>query len=131
VTATAEAFVVSRYTRAEAIDDGLLVDLMQGDLEAVVRGSFRFPMACTSAVFLSCIALTPAAEKAGCDIVGRLSDILWMARNSVSHRSGSVSLFQAYVVRDRRRPTLTTLKMVVGPGDDGEPVLTLMFPDED
>ena len=30
-----------------------------------------------------------------------------------------------------KRPRLTVLSMAIGPGDDGEPVLTLMNPDED
>ena len=29
------------------------------------------------------------------------------------------------------RPELTTLHLVAGPGDNGEPVLTLMLPGED
>jgi hypothetical protein len=35
------------------------------------------------------------------------------------------------VRNDNRRPKLVTLKAVCGPGDDGEPVLTVMLLGED
>jgi hypothetical protein len=33
--------------------------------------------------------------------------------------------------RGVRRPRITTLKLVIGPGDDGEPVITILLPGED
>lgn len=39
--------------------------------------------------------------------------------------------FSLLVVRDHDVATLTTLDIVCGPGDDAEPVLTIMFPGED
>jgi Family of unknown function (DUF6573) len=43
-------------------------------------------------------------------------------------------LFQLYrVPRDGRSrdAVLVTLKLIVGPGDAGEPVITILLPDED
>lgn len=125
-----DAEVIHTYSRAQAIADGVLVDLMQGEMGKTVReAGFRFPIAATARVFAECIDLTPAAKRACNDIQGRLWDVLTMLKRSL--RQGREITFQVYVVRARVRPTLTTLKAVISPGDDGEPVITIMFPEED
>jgi len=50
-----------------------------------------------------------------------------------SRRHASTALFQVIVVPrpGHGRLRLRTLKLVVGPGDAGEPVATIMLPDED
>jgi len=39
--------------------------------------------------------------------------------------------FDVYCVVKRVKPTCIRLKCVCGPGDDAQPVLTIMLPDED
>lgn len=51
-------------------------------------------------------------------------------RPSASSCAGRV-FFELLVVRDRPEPTLTQLKCVIGPGDEAEPVLTIMLTEED
>jgi hypothetical protein len=60
--------VISAYSRAQAIDDGVLVDVTQPARET----GFRHPVALTRAVWERCVAMSPAAERAGCDDRGRL-----------------------------------------------------------
>ena len=51
-----------------------------------------------------------------------------------SKRSGDRLLFQLYrVPRDGHstEAVLVTLKLIVGPGDAGEPVITILLPNED
>lgn len=125
---------ISTYTRADAIADGELVDLSAGELAPLVKeAGFRFPVACTRAVFESCIALTPAAKRACNDVRGRAWDVLHMLRLAVRASAGGTDRlsFVVRVVRERVRPTPTTLLAIVGPGDAGEPVMTIMFPGED
>ncbi len=68
----------------------------------------------------------------GQDEAGRLWDILWMLRLA-ARKGGDTLLFQLHVRNDNkdRTPPLVTLKAVCGPGDQGEPVITVMLPDED
>ncbi len=59
-----------------------------------------------------------------------------MASHAVrtSKESGDRILFQLYrVPRDGRstEAELVTLRMIVGPGDSGEPVITVLLPHED
>jgi hypothetical protein len=128
------AEIISTYTRAEAIEDGVLVDMMQGELgEAVREAGFRFPIAMTEAAFSKCVALTPAAERAGNDINGRWWDVLWMLRQAIVRQGpgGWTLRFEVRCVVESVRPSRVQLKSVMGPGDQGEPVITIMLPEED
>lgn len=130
----ADAEVISTYSRAQAIEDGVLVDLCQaGDFDkAVKEAGFKFPVACTAEVFAECIKLTKAAERAGNDINGRLWDVLWMLKCAIRHARNTDRIeFVVRIVRDRVRPTSTELVAVCGPGDNAEPVITIMFPGQD
>ena len=131
--AAAEEMVFS-YSRAQAIEDGVLVDLSTGDMGKLAKeAGLRFPVACTARVYAECIALTPAAKRACNDVTGRAWDVFFMLAMAVkrSRAGGSTITFRLSVVRDRVRATPTDLVAVCGPGDDGEPVLTIMFPGED
>jgi hypothetical protein len=124
--------VIHAYGRFEAIADGVLVDLSVGEMGKLAReAGFLYPVACTAAVHQACIALTPAAKRALNDVKGRAWDVFWMLRNAILRSRGqSEILFELYVVRERARATRTQIKAVIGPGDNGEPVITLMFPEE-
>ena len=67
------------------------------------------------------------------DEQGRLWDILWMLRWSVTqHRHQATEIdFQLHVQNDDPHPERITLKAVCGPDDDAEPVLTVMLLTED
>ena len=119
---------ISRYTRAQAIEDGVLVDVSETAREAGIR----IPVAVTRAVWERYVTLTPAAERAGNDKRGRLWDVVWMLRfGIVANRNKSEFLYQLLVVTDSVRPSRVTLKAMCGPGDDAEPVITVLLPDED
>lgn len=120
------------YTRAQAIQDGYLVHVTETAKEA----GFRFPVAMTRVAWEDCVAWTEddSRRQVHQDEAGRLWDVLWMAAQAVKRAHGDRLTFQLYrVPRGGRgiRPRLTSLRMVIGPGDVGEPVITIMMPDED
>ena len=126
--------VISTYTRAQAIEDGVLIDAGNIAQEA----GFQWPVAVTSAAWADCVAWSEddSDKQVHQDESGRLWDVLFMASHAVRTRSGSGDrlLFQLYrVSRDGRstQAELTTLKLIVGLGDQGEPVITVLLPDED
>lgn len=134
--------LVHSYSRRQAIEDGVLVDLRQkpdaenpniDNLDEVVANAgIRLPLAITFAAFEKYIALTPAAERAGNDIKGRLWDVLTMLRFAIrSNQNASEITFEFRCVVERIRPSRCFLKCVVGAGDASEPVMTLMLPEED
>ncbi|MEW8523818.1 MAG: DUF6573 family protein [Candidatus Thiodiazotropha endolucinida] len=126
--------VIYSYTRAQAIEDGVLVDAGSMAQEA----GFKWPVALTSAVWEDCVAWTDddSRKKPFQDQSGRLWDVLYMASHAIrtSKDSGDRMMFQLYrVPRDGHstEAVLVTLKLIVGPGDAGEPVITILLPDED
>ena len=133
---SAESFfgeVISTYTRAQALEDGVLVDAGSMAREA----GFKWPVALTSAVWADCVAWTDDdQQQAYQDQSGRLWDLLFMASHAIRTRkdSGDRLLFQFYrVPRDGQsmEAELTTLKLMIGPGDNSEPVITVLLPNED
>jgi hypothetical protein len=67
------------------------------------------------------------------DEAGRLWDVVWMLRCAIaSALAGSVVPFALHVRNDNRdrTPPLVRLKARCGPRDQGEPVITVLMPDE-
>ena len=123
-----EGELVATYTRAQALADGVLIDISAHATEAGIR----VPTAVTLAVWNDYIQLTLAAEKAGNDISGRTRDIVGMCHGAAKRMPNtSELLFELDVVMDRIKPSRVALKAVIGPGDNGEPVLTILERDED
>ena len=126
--------VIYAYTRAQAIADGVLVDVSPTARAA----GFRWPVAMTRAAWEDCVAWSKddSRRQVRQDQSGRLWDVLWMAMNAIRRISGAASqtLYQLYrVPRDEKctEAQLVTLKVVAGPGDAGEPVITILLPQED
>ena len=148
--------VISVYTRQQAIEDGILVDCEQAPMGEMRRQLMKWPLAMTATAFHRYV--WPIDEEANLppdqSLEGRFWDVVWMFHAAVK---GTVParridpcnlLFDFYcIVADpalssneridataRSGPEgmrLVTLKAVSGPGDDGEPVMTFMLPEED
>jgi hypothetical protein len=123
------AEVLSVYTRAQAFEDGVLVDVSETAKEAGIK----FPVALTATVWGQYVEVPEGVT--GQDEAGRLWDILWMFRCAAARFNGDTLLFKLYVRNHNRerldRRDLVTLKAVIGPGDTPEPVITIMLPEED
>ena len=120
--------VIYSYPRAQAIEDGVLVDL-SSIAPDVCRQHYKYPIACTASVW----AIIEKARKNPRymnDVNGIVHDLLWMSKVHARQETESTRLFQVIIKGAGRRSTFT-FKMVCGPGDDAEPVLTVMFPEED
>ena len=126
--------VISVYTRTQALADGVLIDA--GPMAREV--GFRWPVAITVAAWEDCIAWTESDSERQThqDKSGRLWDVLFLAAYAARNPADAVSqrLFKLYrVPRDGQstEAELTRLKLVIGPGDAGEPVMTILLPNED
>ena len=121
---------VSVYTRAQAIEDGELVDVTSLAREC----GFVFPVAVTRAVWDKYITPDERSRRLGQSEQGRLWDTLWMLRAAIQRApegGGQVLEFRLFYVMQERRRRPVTLKSICGPGDDGRPVMTIMLPEED
>ena len=121
--------IIFSYTRKQALEDGVQVDVSDIAREAGIR----FPVFLTRTVFDAYVAIPPKVE--GQDEAGRLWDILWMLRVTISKAScaGDRLHFSLYVRNDNRRPRLVQLLAACGALDidNPQPSITVMMPDED
>jgi hypothetical protein len=123
-----DADLIHAYTRADAIRDGVLIDVSQTAKEA----GFAYLVALTRAVWERCVAVPPGVLCQ--DEAGRLWDVLFLLRDAIGRsNSGPEVRFAVHVRNDNREgtPPLVQLKAVCGPGDQGEPVITVLRPEED
>ena len=109
------------YSRKQAIEDGVLVDLSEIDS---IRQHWKYPFACTFAVW--CI-IQNALEKPGQDVPGICRDIATIAKLAIRGGRGTYLVPFRVNIGARSRE----LKLHIGPGDTLSPVLTLMLPNED
>jgi hypothetical protein len=121
--------VIYSYTRAQAVADGVQVEVTKTAQEAGIK----FPMFLTRAVFDAYVAVP--SDVTGQDEAGRLWDVVWMTRFAICRARGhtdrvSVAL---YVRNDNRAAKLVKLVAQCGPLDmhDPSPAITVMLPDED
>jgi len=126
------ADLIFSYSRKQAIEDGVLVDLMQPQTEALVReAGFKVPVAMTAEAFATAVCPLDGKLPAGQDLNGRLWDVLVMLRMAISPQRNTDRVDFAVEVSDGRKHQRVDLYALIGPGDEGEPVLTIMLPCED
>ena len=121
--------VIYSYTRAQAVADGVQVDVTKTAQEAGIK----FPMFLTRAVFDNYVAVPP--DVSGQDEAGRLWDLIWMARFAILRSHGHTDRLPValYVRNDNHRAKLVKLIATCSALDidDPQPALTLMMTDED
>ena len=123
--------VIYAYTRAQAVADGVQVEVTKTAQEAGIR----FPVFLTRAVWDAYVAVPPNVT--GQDEAGRLWDVVWMLRfailRSKPHAPCSRLPVALYVRNDDRAAKLVKLIAQCGPldMDDPSPAITVMMPDED
>ena len=127
--------LVYTYTRAQAVANGVQVEVTKTAQEAGIR----FPVFLTRAVYDTYVTVPPNVTAQ--DEAGRLWDIVWMLRFAILRAHGRtvggapctrlpVAL---YVRNDNHRAKLVKLVAQCGPLDldDPSPAITVMLPDED
>ncbi len=126
----ADAEVIHRYTRTEAIKDGVLVDVSQLAQEA----GFIVPVAMTMEAWRKCVYWS-ADYGSHQDETGRLWDVLYLAFLAMKRakRGGSQLIYKLLCIPadgSSLDALEVELKLISGPGDDGEHVITIMLPNE-
>lgn len=120
--------IIHAYTRAQALEDGVLVDLTDLAREA----GFRLPVAVTPGVW-AVLNPTKELEEAGQDMTGRAWDMLTILRHSIRGASATDEIRFAPLFMREPGEKVEPVEMWAkcGPGDDAEPVITVMLKGED
>jgi hypothetical protein len=121
--------IIYSYTRAQALEDGVLVSGNEGDFAEVSAQHFKHPIAMTLAVFelIKKAVENPNYEN---DYKGVWHDILSMSINLSSRIDESTRLFRV-IITGTGIKRIHELKIVCHGGDNAEPVLTVMLSHED
>ena len=135
--------LIYKYTRADAIRDGVLIDLddvplARGQTGKTMReeAGIRFNIAVTSALFAELEPTAADVETCCQSMDGRLWDLFMLfgfsARKAANAKTDTIR-FEMGIQRAGDDVSTRTIwvKAVIGPGDDWEPVITMMLPDED
>lgn len=128
--------VIDEYTRADAIEDGVLIEVPAEELAAA---GFGCPVAFTSEAWFGCIegnSPDGLREEPGEPEKQRLRDVLRTAvLAAASERPGSdrASFAAPGIPRPETGSEPEDIRLVacLGLGDAGEPVITIMRPGED
>ena len=143
-----EEEVISVYSRKQAIEDGVLVDLTNAtDATGHKVSPFKFPVAMTQAAFAETVSSggkwVPGLpgdswknlELPGCqDAAGRLCYVFCMcllAARSAKEPTDRVHFQVSVLVDGEKERKMVKLWSLCGPGDDAEPVITIMLEGED
>ena len=119
--------LIYTYSRAQALEDGVLVDLNQ--YIPVKESGYKYPLACTALVF-AIIEKAVNNKRHGNDYQGVVWDILHMSRNFPVKRWETGALFRL-TIKGAAKQSLFTFKIECHGGDNLEPVLTISLPEED
>ena len=127
-----DGVVIYKYSRADAMADGVLVDLLASpETASVVReAGFKLPIAMTSAAYEALIGTGELPS--GQSVSGRLWDVLMVLRSMIRRLpDGADRVDFSVSVWDGNSLGDVACWCHCGPGDNGEPVLTLMLQGED
>jgi hypothetical protein len=124
------AEVIFSYSRAQAIEDGVLVDWTKEPLVSLCRqAGFRLPIAMTDGAWAACIGSEPFPQ--GQSVAGRAWDVLNVLRAAIRANRDTDRVDFKVRVWNGVRFADVALWCLVGPGDTAEPVLTIMLEGED
>lgn len=120
--------VVFEYSRAQAISDGILVDVT----EQAKSIGFKLHTVVTGTIFHGYVEPPAGLDGEGQSVVGRLHDLLTLAlfaaRRAIN--TDRVTFKVDFLMSPGRQETIEAIAHI-GPGDNYEPCLTIMLPEDD
>ena len=118
--------IICSYSREQALEDGVLVDVT----DEAKKAGFKYPFAMTAEVW-NVINSIPE-EHSYESKAGRLWDVLMLAMMRIRTLKTDTDLIMFEVIlHNNMMHDTVELKLLIGPGDTVDPVFTLMFPNQD
>ena len=107
------------YTRRQAIEDGVLVDLGR-----IAREYYKYQVCLTASVWAD---ITEGATHPAHIISAIVRDLLWMSQKGISQRIDETQHLFKVVIGDQTHE----YRVMCHPGDNMEPVITILQINED
>ena len=118
--------IVFSYTREMALLDGVLIDISEIAKEA----GFKVPVAVTEALYNGYLVPEMNPKNEDQSTTGRIWDMLILMHLACKGSSKPQVNFKVrMLIKDGHE--VVEMKSLIGPGDRGEPVITVMLPHED
>lgn len=120
--------MIYSYTRKQALEDGVLVDVTAQAKES----GYKIPVAVTDHLFSGYVVPPEGLEGEGQSTTGRLHDLLMMTKAAAAVRwDGSRVYFECIFLMKPKVIEKVKCLAMIGPGDEGEPVMTIMLPEDE
>jgi len=120
--------IISCYTREQAIEDGVLIDVT----EEAKRIGFKVNTCVTDHLYAEYVVPPAGLEGEGQSVTGRLQDLLFrtLIAASTMERTDRVEYVVLFLMKPGQWEKVRILA-IMGPGDQREPVLTIMLPGDE
>jgi hypothetical protein len=120
--------IIFQYTRAQAIEDGVLIDVTAQAAEL----GFRVHTVVTDSLYHGYVVPPDGLEGEGQSVSGRLQDLLFQTLIAASRQRGvdRVEYEVLFLMAPGRWDTVRVIAHI-GPGDQAEPVMTIMLPGDE
>ncbi|MCK9253966.1 MAG: hypothetical protein M0P55_14540 [Clostridiales bacterium] len=122
--------VISTYSREQAFEDGVLVDMSQPGpaLDATKRVGIKYPVALTAGCYAATVGNPDDPTETERERCERYQALLRAMREAIKKSRGVYRVdFETGGINGEQ----VTLYALCGPGDGQEPVITVMLPWED
>lgn len=120
--------IVYSYTRKQAIEDGVLIDVTETAKEA----GFVIPVAVTNGLYSEYLEPSQSLKERGQSVNGRLWDVLFMLYLKIHNcPKANTVIYKVAFEKENGCTADVNLKAVIDGGDNGSPVLTIMKENED
>ncbi len=121
--------IIFSYTRAQALADGVLINVT-----AQASGTgFLVPVAISDHLYNGYIVPPAGLDGEGQSIEGRLHDVLMMTRYAAKDRWDGSRVYFEVLFQMEGGPRFEKVQCVaiIGPGDEGEAVMTICLPEDE
>ena len=120
--------IIFSYTRAQAIADGVLIDVTAQAAEV----GFKVHTVVTDHLYNMYVVPPAGLEGEGQSVTGRLQDLLFrtLIAASTMERTDRVEYVVLFLMKPGQWEKVRILA-IMGPGDQREPVLTIMLPGDE
>lgn len=120
--------VIYSYTQKMAIEDGVLIPV---DPEICQEAGIKIPVIIGNRLWYEWINVPEGLEGIQ-DLEGRLWDTLYMFTFAVKRKriTGTTGKYTVIYTDENQKQVEIEILAVCGPGDNGEPTITLMLPEE-
>ena len=120
--------IIYSYTRKQALEDGVLIDVSKSAKEA----GFKVPVAVTNGLYFEYIEPSEELKQQGQSAIGRLWDVLFILHLKILNcPKANMIIYSVAFAKENEKTEFVNLKAVIDGGDDGNPVLTIMKENED